>query len=556
MDIEEKAGLFCVDYIKESVLSKKEWSFHVATGSMQPIINPMDRVVVKKCTASDVEPGDIILFERNSALILHRLVRKTVQHGEVILVPKADMAYTEEEAFKDRHLLGRVVRIHKKSMSIYLDRWHGRAINGFFDFYQLFKMKAYRIKCRTMNRFSREMKAEDRLIRLCSVTVLDNEREMAVRKILDQYVDWDYFLKQLQGEDTASLVYRTLNKIEGIEHVAPCHVRGHLKDFYYSVSGKNIPMLHSLEMIAAAFNREKIEIIVFKGLALAQSVYKDVGMRPMGDIDLLVRKEDLAKADRTLRSHGFKPEFEIRDFSAVATGQYRNSIVYRSEGVSPVSLHVHWHIVNFSPFQLNVMKRIDMNRLWDESISMNLDNAHIRTFSLHHNIIYLCMHALNHSFHPLVRLCDINEVLRSKGEEIDWEMLVKDASAFNLSKSVYYTLYLVSGIFNADIPEEVLRRLRPRRIGLIERTFLSSVLRGTPILTGEWLICLGMNESIKDRFLFLWRLLFPSKRELSLIQKKEGDRAGIRDYLKRMRAGAGAALRVMFHFSKQVSLRS
>jgi hypothetical protein len=165
------------------------------------------------------------------------------------------------------------------------------------------------------------------------------------------------------------------------------------------------------------------------------------------------------------------------------------------------------------------------------------------------------MHALNHAFNPLVLLCDINEILRSEKDSIDWNRLIDEAFAFNLSKHVYYVLYLLSKMFNAQIPGRVMDLLKPEKMGLIEHTFLSSVLRGSPILTGEWLLLFGMNDTVRDRFLFLWRLIFPPRKELALIRKSDVSSIGVRDYFKRLRAGLSCVTKVMFHFSKQATFK-
>ena len=140
---EKKAGVFCADFIKDRIRFGDEMSLQVATDSMLPIINPMDRVGVKTCGASDVKPGDIVLFERGSSLIVHRLLCKKKLDDKLFLVPKADRVCEKEEPFSGDQLLGRVVRIQKKSITLNLESWHGKAINSSFYYYSLLKMKAY-----------------------------------------------------------------------------------------------------------------------------------------------------------------------------------------------------------------------------------------------------------------------------------------------------------------------------------------------------------------------------------------------------------------------------
>jgi hypothetical protein len=555
INCKRKADLFCLDFVKERILDEKELSLPVATDSMLPFISPADRLVIKTCMASDVMPGNIVLFERGSTLIVHRLHDKKTWNEELLLLPKADRDYIAEEPFSAEQLLGRVVKIHKKSITVHLDKWHGRAINQFFYLYALFKMNAYAAMSAFKKDLQRDTRKEDILMRLCSATIISKNAAADIREILGQDVDWDYFLKKVQGEDTASLIYKTLFQIEEANVMVPRHIKDQLKDFYYAVLASNISLFQSIEKVALSFKKDHIDAIVFKGLMLAGSVYKDIGLRPMGDVDLLLKRKDVARADQVLRRNGFHPEFELKDFENLSSGQYRNSLVYRSADSVPVSVHIHWHVVNFSPFHKSVLQKINLDRVWHESTPLHIGKAEMRTFSLYHQIIFLSMHAVNHSFHPLVRLCDISELLRAEKDEIDWERLVNEAFAFNLSKSVYYVLYLLSEMFDVEIPQAVLHRLRPRRVGMIERTFLSSVLAGTPILTGEWLICFGMNETLKDRFLFLWELLFPPQKELAIIQKRDNDRAGLFDYLKRLTAGIRCALKVILNFTRQAAFK-
>jgi hypothetical protein len=549
---EKKTGSFCLHFVREKIRYGEELSFKVATDSMLPFISPRDRIAVTTCTPSEVKPGDIVLFERGSSLIVHRLLRTKTNYNELVLVPKADRAYREEDPFTAEQLLGKVVRIHKKSLTYHLDRWHGKAVNKIYYTYSLLKMRAYAVMT-WINQ--RRPKNEDYLIRLCSVKSVDEKTEAAISTVINQHIDWEYFLKRVQGEDTASLIYKVLLQTSRPEAVVPRHVMNYLKDFYYAVLAQNISLSQSVEHIVTSLQKENIEPLVFKGLMLAGSIYKDIGLRPMGDADILLRKEDLAKADRILRLNGFHPEFELNDFENLSPGQYRNSLVYRSTESGHVAVHVHWHIVNFTPFHEKVLQNIDMDKVWNESVPLHAGQMKMKTFSLHHQIIYLSMHALNHSFHPLIRLCDIHELLQSEKDTINWDRLINEAHAFQLSKSVYYVFHLLTRMFCTDIPAFVLYRLRPRRIGIIERTFLSSVLAGDPILTGEWLICFGMNDTLKDKFLFLRKLLFPPQQELAIIRKRDDGRAGMSDYLKRLTAGLGCALKVMLNFTMQASFK-
>jgi hypothetical protein len=57
--------------------------------------------------------------------------------------------------------------------------------------------------------------------------------------------------------------------------------------------------------VASAFAAERIEVVLIKGISYSGDLYPDRALRPMGDIDLLVRPEDRARGFRILEELGF-----------------------------------------------------------------------------------------------------------------------------------------------------------------------------------------------------------------------------------------------------------
>ena len=388
------------------------------------------------------------------------------------------------------------------------------------------------------------MRREDFLIQCCARTNIDQELQSIVQGILSPDLDWAYFFERCQTEGLSSLIYKTLLEIDHIERIIPPDIWSSLRDVYYSAITKNIFIFRTLERISTCFEREGIEVMVFKGPMLAECVYGDIGLRSMGDIDILVKKEDMAKTHGILTDLGYSTSFGI-DFSNPLFGLYRNTLLYQMTGSMSGSIHVHWHIINSLPYHERVIQMIDMDRIWRESIPIKLGGANLRTFSPYHQIIFLSMHILNHSFTPSILLCDIHEFLRLQKENVDWGRLVEEALEFGLSSHVYYTLYVVSTLLGTDIPEGVLNKLAPRRMSIFERKFISSVLEGRPVFTGEWLAYLGMNRTLRDKFLFLRRALFPSRNNLALIRQKGVAQVNFLDYLKRADSGLSCAIKFL-----------
>jgi len=76
----------------------------VATGSMEPEINPSDYIMIKKTDAGDIKTGDVITFYSSEPTIkgmlnTHRVVKIENSDGELIFTTKGD-ANDSEDLYK------------------------------------------------------------------------------------------------------------------------------------------------------------------------------------------------------------------------------------------------------------------------------------------------------------------------------------------------------------------------------------------------------------------------------------------------------------------------
>jgi len=391
------------------------------------------------------------------------------------------------------------------------------------------------------------MQTEDLLMLSCAMRNIKQDTLKKVQEILSPDLNWAYFLQRTKEEGLASLIYKAFLKIPDIEKIIPEYILQDLKIIYYSVVKRNILISRTLEKILQAFQAENIESIIFKGIALAESVYGDIGSRSMVDLDILVRRQDVKKADEILGRFNYAKLFEVKDYSAIFLNLYRNALLFRNLNTYPQYIHLYWHILNLFTYDKDILHKIDMDKIWDDAIEIELGNLKIRTFSIYHQIIYLCLHASNHAYKPLILLCDLNEFIRLNQEKIDWDILAKEAVKFGLSKYVYYGLYLTRQTLGAAIPENTFSRLKPKRISIFERKFISSVLEGKSASAREGLVYLAMIETLSDRLYFARRALFPSRYEMALVRQKDASQINIFDYVRRINSAFNSAAKALFY---------
>lgn len=102
----------------------------------------------------------------------------------------------------------------------------------------------------------------------------------------------------------APLVYLNIERFNRAENT-PAEILNRLKEAYFSTLAHNALQERKLRELLQAAAEAGADVIPIKGAAIAQTWYEQPGVRFAGDIDLLVREENLTRFDRAARSVGF-----------------------------------------------------------------------------------------------------------------------------------------------------------------------------------------------------------------------------------------------------------
>jgi hypothetical protein len=96
----------------------------------------------------------------------------------------------------------------------------------------------------------------------------------------------------------AGIVHRSM------EGEIPEAARAELEDAHAGATARNALLLSEAAEAQAALARAGIESVVLKGPGLIVAHYPHIGARHVGDVDLLVRESDAARAEAAVRSAG------------------------------------------------------------------------------------------------------------------------------------------------------------------------------------------------------------------------------------------------------------
>ena len=212
---------------------------------------------------------------------------------------------------------------------------------------------------------------------------------------------------------------------------------------------KNLLAYNDCLLISDRLEKKKIAYKFLKGVPLALNYYKDINLREIRDIDILIEIKDLGPALEELRKIGFfaieNPEVKIENLNIDRTHYYDAPNLTNSNGTK---LELHFKLGN---------QRTDIEEKIRKKILLNLDHSLIGNRKLQTsdaNSIFL--HLLYHSsikefFNPgPLYLTDISFLLN----KLNKEALIKDVKEIGLEKH----LMLIINIFNKYSEEKIFHK--------------------------------------------------------------------------------------------------
>ncbi len=338
------------------------------------------------------------------------------------------------------------------------------------------------------------------------------------RALLRPFVPWGKLdaqpseaetFQRLIAEGTAYLLYQTI-KEKGDPKRQSGWLFLKLQQSYYLNLVQNI--YWSEEFLKNFPNHtDDSPTILLKGISLLNTVYQNPGLRHLGDIDLLIRKQDYPEVREKLESADYVFSDEMQ---GLADPRDLNSILCHKDSSSTPqpALHIHWNLINtVLPVSLT-NPRVDLDALWKQSVPLPAHPS-LRVLSPSHQIIYYAYHHLKHSFNRLIRLHDLDLTTRYYQDSVDWSEVLNETRRFNLVRTVYYPFHLAKTRLATPIPDRVMDDLRPKKLSLLENRMLQCMDRGGKPVYGHAIVYLALQEGWHNKLRFLYRCFFPSLEE-------------------------------------------
>ena len=336
-----------------------------------------------------------------------------------------------------------------------------------------------------------------RLLRAEQVTAVPPEQWLAVVTLARQH-------------GVMALLYQQLKTLGLTDQVPPGILQTLRTDYLYEAN-RNSQIFRELGNILSAIYRENIPVIPLKGAYLAENVYGNIAVRPVRDVDLLVKQKDLWGVEKILTEMSYIRVHPGEGEEGIRHVEYQDTQL-------GLKVEIHW---DFVPEGFGL--RVDLQNLWNRTKPAMVAGVGVAAMSPEDLLLNLCIHASDHVFEMGLRfVCDITETLRHNQREIDWVCIQQRAHMWRVNNCAYVNLWLAQKLLGAPIPENWLDTLKSqesdqRYLILAENRLFESVEKTDQALQASRnTMQVWSAKSMRDKLAILFSRIFLSRQVMAM----------------------------------------
>jgi hypothetical protein len=284
-------------------------------------------------------------------------------------------------------------------------------------------------------------------------------------------MDWDTIVAEARRQGVAPLIYWRLAQDGQLKNI-PEAAQNALREAYATTWMNNQRILSELSTLARLFQQADIPAVVLKGACFVLTLYPDIGLRPMSDLDIMVPKARVTEAVQIAAGLGY---LDAAPEAVPGMNARVNHHVWLQKPDAPAHLlEIHYSLVADQGFTFAV----PVDWFWEQAqpIEAKLQQEYpaLLMLSAEAQILYAAAHAtLQHGFKetPLRWFYDFDRLARRYSHQIDWQALIEQAQHLEWGSALGAYAAETVKYFETPIPiniQETLAGLSDRHSHLVQ----------------------------------------------------------------------------------------
>jgi hypothetical protein len=291
---------------------------------------------------------------------------------------------------------------------------------------------------------------EVRLLLACAASTIDDARATRIRELAARVTDWNDLVDRARRQSVLPLLFWQLDAC--CPDLVPAPTLQLLREYFQQNTARNVLLTGELLSFLSALKAQGIAAMPYKGPSLAVSIYGNLGLRQFADLDILIRKADVAAATKVFLGLGFSAHFKISEDQLerfIRLSYVR--LFQRNSGKQIVELH--WGIApRFFGFEP------DIDALWPDLTTISLSGQPVLSPPPELLLLLLCVHGAKDVWERLEWLCGVAELVR-KYPRLDWDVVFSLAGSTGSTRMLAVGLLLAECLLETQLPGPVTAEL-------------------------------------------------------------------------------------------------
>jgi hypothetical protein len=331
-----------------------------------------------------------------------------------------------------------------------------------------------------------------------------SERVQAARAVPN--LDWPALLGLADAHAVTPLLYAALRDAQ-----TPRAITEQLRSRFENSARQSLAQSGELARLAGILDDHRIPFVAIKGPMLSHYLYGALGARSSGDIDVLVKPEDVSRIRKVLVPAGYRLRSTLHWDSDSALLRSRDKEI-SFESPSGVSIDVHWRLM--PRYSASVFDQLTG---WESLTTVPLAGRQIQTLAPEPLLLFLCAHGAKHMFERLGWICDIARFL-CVTPNLDWARVTEQSRRASSLRQTLLGVHLAVRLLGSPHPEPQ-QNVEVERLGdLVLNRLMSGAAPPVPALESNR-YTLRLLETTSQRLRYLIGLyLTPSEAEYRAIR--------------------------------------
>ena len=348
-------------------------------------------------------------------------------------------------------------------------------------------------------RLAQPISPELELLLACARRQLSEDHAQYALGLVDS-LNWSVLLKLARAHRLFPLLYWHWTK--SLHLSLPADLAAQLDDQFSANAARSLFLGQELAEVVEQLGRRGIPAVPFKGPALAESLYGNAALRECVDLDILIRRRDVANAIQTLASAEYMGGKQL--IAAQQTAYIATQYEYPFLSPSGVLVELQWAIVPHC-FSLS----LNEEQYWRRIQPITACGREMNSLSPEDLLLFLCIHGGKHGWERLIWLADIGELIGSH-PSLDWRYVLHQAQHAGALRMLLLGMVLANLLLGITIPAGVGDSLaRDPNVERIAKGLVHDLVSGRhPLYLESQRYRLQIREHWQDRLRYLFRFTF------------------------------------------------